>query len=147
MADPGTALPSLVLMSFWSVGQVVVILLAAMQDVPTVLYEAADIDGAGWWRKVWHITVPLTSPVILFNVVIGIIGALQLFTQPFLMTEGGPARATLTTTMRLYQNAFVFLRMGYASAMVCVLFLVILLAFLGLTALAVRVGRGRSPTP
>ena len=147
LADPGTALPSLVLMSFWSVGQVVVILLAAMQDVPTVLYEAADIDGAGWWRKVWHITVPLTSPVILFNVVIGIIGALQLFTQPFLMTEGGPARATLTTTMRLYQNAFVFLRMGYASAMVCVLFLVILLAFLGLTALAVRVGRGRSPTP
>ncbi len=137
LADPRTALPSLALMSFWSIGQVVVILLAAMQDVPTALYEAADIDGAGWWRKVWHITIPLTSPVILFNVVMGIIGGLQLFTQPFLMTEGGPARATLTYTMRLYQNAFVFLRMGYASAMVCVLFLVTL----GLTALAIRLSR------
>jgi multiple sugar transport system permease protein len=139
LADPHTALPSLVLMSFWSVGQVVVILLAAMQDVPTALYEAADIDGAGWWRKVWHITVPLTSPVIFFNAIIGIIGGLQLFTQPYLMTEGGPARSTLTYTMRLYQNAFSFLRMGYASAMAWILFLVIL----GLTAVAIRVSRSR----
>lgn len=139
LSDPHTALPSLVLMSFWSVGQVVIILLAAMQDVPTALYEAADLDGAGWWRKVWHITVPLTSPVIFFNAIIGIIGGLQLFTQPYLMTEGGPARATLTYTMRLYQNAFTFLRMGYASAMAWILFLVIL----GLTAAAIRVSRSR----
>jgi ABC-type sugar transport system permease subunit/ABC-type glycerol-3-phosphate transport system substrate-binding protein len=137
LADPRAALPSLALMSFWSIGQAVVILLAAMQDVPTVLYEAADLDGAGWWQKAWHITLPLTSPVILFNVVIGLIGGLQLFTQPFLMTEGGPARATLTYTMRLYQNAFVFLRMGYASAMVCVLFLITI----GVTILAIRLGR------
>jgi len=139
LADPSSALPSLVLMSFWSVGQVVVILLAAMQDVPIALYEAADLDGAGWWRKVWHITIPLTSPVIYFNAIMGIIGGLQLFTQPYLMTEGGPARATLTYTMRLYQNAFVFLRMGYASAMAWILFVVIL----ALTAAAARLGRTR----
>jgi multiple sugar transport system permease protein len=139
LVDPHTALPSLVLMSFWSIGQVVVILLASMQDVPTALYEAADIDGAGWWRKVWHITVPLTSPVIFFNAIIGIIGGLQLFAQPYMMTEGGPARATLTYTMRLYQNAFTFLRMGYASAMAWILFLVIL----ALTAAAIRVSRNR----
>jgi ABC-type sugar transport system permease subunit/ABC-type glycerol-3-phosphate transport system substrate-binding protein len=139
LVDPRTALPSLVLMSFWSVGQVVVILLAAMQDVPTALYEAADLDGAGWWRKVWHITIPLTSPVIYFNAIMGIIGGLQLFAQPYLMTEGGPARATLTYTMRLYQNAFTFLRMGYASAMAWILFLIIL----GLTAAAVRLSRTR----
>jgi len=139
LADPHTALPSLVLMSFWSVGQVVVILLASMQDVPTALYEAADIDGAGWWRKVWHITLPLTSPVIFFNALIGIIGGLQLFTQPYLMTEGGPARATLTYTMRLYHNAFTFLRMGYASAMAWILFLVIL----ALTMAAIRITRNR----
>jgi multiple sugar transport system substrate-binding protein len=139
LADPKLALPSLVLMSFWSVGQVVVILLAAMQDVPTALYEAADIDGAGWWRKVWHITIPLTSPVIYFNAIIGMVGGLQLFTQPYLMTDGGPARATLTYTMRLYQNAFYFLRMGYASAMAWILFLVIL----GLTAVAIRASRSR----
>jgi multiple sugar transport system permease protein len=139
LADTHTAMPSLVLMSFWSVGQVVVILLAAMQDVPTALYEAADIDGAGWWRKVWHITVPMTSPVILFNAIIGVIGGLQLFIQPYVMTEGGPARATLTYTMRLYHNAFVFLRMGYASAMAWILFLVIL----ALTWFAIRASRSR----
>ena len=110
-----------------------------MQDVPTSLYEAADLDGAGWWRKVWHITVPLTSPVIYFNAVMGIVTGLQLFTQPYLMTEGGPALATMTYTMRLYQNAFFYLRMGYASAMAWILFLVIL----ALTGFAVRVSRTR----
>lgn len=134
-----TALPSLILMSAWSVGQTVVILLAAMQDVPSSIYEAADIDGASLWQKVRHITIPLTSPVIYFNAIMGIIGALQVFTQPYIMTGGGPARATLTYTMHLYENAFRFLRMGYASAMAWILFLIILL----LTALAVRVGRRR----
>jgi ABC-type sugar transport system permease subunit/ABC-type glycerol-3-phosphate transport system substrate-binding protein len=139
LADPHVAMPSMILMSFWSVGQVVVILLAAMQDVPASLYEAADLDGAGWWRKVWHITVPMTSPVIYFNAIMGVIGGLQLFTQPWLMTEGGPALATLTYTMRVYRNAFWYLRMGYASAMAWIMFLVIL----ALTGLAVRVSRSR----
>ncbi len=139
LADPRTALPSIIAMSVWSVGHTVVILLAAMQDVPTAIYEAADIDGASAWRKVWHITVPLTSPVIYFNAIMGMIGALQIFAQPFIMTNGGPARSTLTYAMRLYDNAFTFLRMGYAAAMAWILFVIIL----GLTLVAVRLGQRR----
>jgi ABC-type sugar transport system permease subunit/ABC-type glycerol-3-phosphate transport system substrate-binding protein len=139
LSDRRTALPSLILMSVWGVGQTTVILLAAMQDIPAAMYEAADIDGAGWWHKVRHITMPLTSPVIYFNAIVGIIASLQLFTQPYIMTGGGPARATLTYTMRIYDNAFTFLRMGYASAMAWILFVIIL----GLTALVVRVGKNR----
>ena len=139
LSDRRTALPSLILMSVWGIGQTTVILLAAMQDIPAAMYEAADIDGAGWWHKVRHITMPLTSPVIYFNAIVGIIVSLQLFTQPYIMTGGGPARATLTYTMRIYDNAFTFLRMGYASAMAWILFLIIL----GLTALVVRVGQSR----
>ncbi len=133
------AMPSLILMSFWGVGQTVVILLASMQDVPTAIYEAADIDGASWWTKVRHITIPLTSPVIYFNGIIGIIGALQVFAVPYIMTGGGPARATLFYAMRLYENAFGFLRMGYACAMAWILFLIIL----GLTYLAEKLGKSR----
>ncbi|HEY4106918.1 MAG TPA: sugar ABC transporter permease, partial [Polyangiaceae bacterium] len=112
---------------------------AAMQDVPTAIYEAADIDGASWWVKVRHITIPLTSPVIYFNGIIGIIGALQVFAVPYIMTGGGPARATLFYAMRLYENAFGFLRMGYACAMAWILFLIIL----GLTYLAEKLGKSR----
>jgi len=139
LSDPRTALPSLVLMSLWSVGHTVVVLMAAMQDVPASMYEAADIDGANLWQRVRHVTIPLVSPVIYFNAVIGVIGALQVFTQPFIMTNGGPARATLTYAMRLYDNAFKFLRMGYASAMAWVLFLLIL----GLTLLLARLSKSR----
>jgi ABC-type sugar transport system permease subunit/ABC-type glycerol-3-phosphate transport system substrate-binding protein len=139
LADPNTALPSMILMSVWGVGQTVVILLAAMRDVPTAIYEAADIDGASAWQKVWNITVPLISPVLYFNAIIGVIASLQLFAQPFIMTNGGPARATLSYSMRMYENAFIFLRMGYAAAMAWILFVIIL----GLTLLAVRVGKTR----
>jgi multiple sugar transport system substrate-binding protein len=139
LVDPRSALPSIILMSVWGVGQTVVIILAAMQDVPTAVYEAADIDGASTWQKIRHITVPLTSPVIYFNAIIGLINALQVFAQPYIMTGGGPARATLTYAMRLYQNAFTFLRMGYAAAMAWILFIIIL----GLTLLAVRLGKSR----
>jgi ABC-type sugar transport system permease subunit/ABC-type glycerol-3-phosphate transport system substrate-binding protein len=139
LVEPKTALPSIILMSIWSVGQTVVILLAAMQDVPTAIYEAAELDGAGFFRKVRHITLPLVSPVLYFNAIMSLIVALQLFTQPFIMTEGGPARATLTYAMRVYQNAFLYLRMGYASAMAWILFLLTL----GLTLLAVRAARSR----
>ncbi|MDQ2645405.1 MAG: extracellular solute-binding protein [Myxococcota bacterium] len=139
LADPRTALPSLALMSVWSVGHTVVVLLAAMQDVPPAMYEAADIDGANLWQRVRHVTLPLVSPVLYFNLVIGLIGALQVFSQPFVMTHGGPARATLTYSMRLYENAFKFLRMGYASAMAWVMFLIILI----LTLLLTRASRSR----
>lgn len=139
LADPRTALPSIILMSVWGVGQTVVVLLAAMQDVPTAIYEAAELDGASAWQKVRHITVPLTSPAIYFNAIIGLISALQVFAQPYIMTTGGPARATLSYSMRLYENAFTFLRMGYAAAMAWILFVIIL----GLTLLAVRLGKSR----
>jgi ABC-type sugar transport system permease subunit/ABC-type glycerol-3-phosphate transport system substrate-binding protein len=137
--NPRTALPALIFMSVWGVGHTVVVLLAAMQDVPTAVYEAADIDGANLWHKVRHITIPLISPVLQFNAIMGIIGGLQVFSQPYIMTGGGPARATLTYAMRLYESAFTFLRMGYAAAMAWILFLIIL----ALTVLAVRVGKSR----
>jgi len=139
LGNPHTALPSLILMSVWGVGHTVVITLAAMQDVPSAVYEAADIDGANLFQRVWHITLPLTSPVVYFNGIMGLISALQVFTQPYIMTHGGPARATLSYSMRLYDNAFTYLRMGYASAMAWILFVIIL----GLTALAVRLGKNR----
>jgi ABC-type sugar transport system permease subunit/ABC-type glycerol-3-phosphate transport system substrate-binding protein len=134
------AMPSLIFMSLWSVGHTVVIMLAAMQEVPTALYEAADIDGATLLQKVRHITVPAIAPVLYFNSILGIIGVVQVFATPFIMTSGGPTRSTYFYAMYLYENAFVFLRMGYACAMAWILFLVIL----GLTGLAMRFARSEA---
>ena len=132
LTDMHWAMPALVLMSFWGVGNMVVIYLAGLQDVPRELYEAADIDGASSLRKVWHVTLPAISPVIFFNLILGIIGTLQVFATPFILTGGGPARSTYFYTMYLYDNAFSYLRMGYASAMAWVQLLIVLV----LTALA-----------
>jgi ABC-type sugar transport system permease subunit/ABC-type glycerol-3-phosphate transport system substrate-binding protein len=139
LKDARFAMPSLITMSLWGVGHTVVVMLAAMQEVPTSVYEAADIDGASFWQKVWRITIPMVSPVLYFNTILAIIGVLQVFAVPYIMTGGGPARATYFYSMYLYDNAFSFLRMGYACAMAWILFLVIL----GLTGLAVRAGRTR----
>ena len=124
--DESWAMPALVLMSVWGVGNTVIIYLAGLQDVPRELYEAADIDGATPWRKTWHVTLPSISPVIFFNLIMGIIGTLQVFTQAFIMTSGGPNRATKFYTMYLYEKAFTTLDMGYASAMAWIQLLVIL---------------------
>ena len=132
LIDPHWAMPALVLMSFWGIGNTVVIYLAGLQDVPRELYEAADIDGASPFDKVLHVTLPSISPVIFFNLVMGIIGTLQVFATPYIMTQGGPARSTYFFTMYLYDNAFSYLKMGYASAMAWVQLLIVL----GLTALA-----------
>jgi multiple sugar transport system permease protein len=110
----------------------VVIYLAGLQDVPRELYEAAEIDGAGLWQRVRHVTLPMISPVIFFNLIMAIIGVMQVFAIPFIMTGGNPARATYFYTMYLYDNAFTFLKMGYASAMAWVQLVIIL----ALTALA-----------
>jgi multiple sugar transport system permease protein len=126
LGDPAWALPALVLMSLWNIGQPVVIYLAALQGVPTSLYEAASIDGMGPVRKLLYVTAPMISPVILFNVIIMTINTLQVFAVPYIMTEGGPGRATYFFTHYLYDNAFVFLKMGYASALAWVQFLIIL---------------------
>jgi multiple sugar transport system permease protein len=125
LTDVRWSMPALVLMSFWGVGNTVVIYLAGLQDVPRELYEAASIDGASSMRKIWHVTLPAISPVIFFNLVMGIIGTLQVFATPFILTQGGPARSTYFYTMYLYDNAFSYLKMGYASAMAWVQLLIV----------------------
>lgn len=120
------ALPSLIIMSLWGVGGGMVIYLAGLQGVPTEFYEAAEVDGAGWWPKFWHITLPIISPVILFQLIMGIIGALQTFTQGYVMTEGGPNNATLFYLLYLWRSAFERLQMGYASALAWGIFVYIL---------------------
>jgi multiple sugar transport system permease protein len=133
------ALPALVIMGLWGVGQTAFIYLAKLQDVPHELYEAADIDGASTWQKIRHITLPTISPIIFFNVIMGIIGAFQIFAEPYVMTQGGPANATLFLPQYIFQTAFSFMRMGYASAMAWILFLIVLV----LTLLAFRLSRDR----
>jgi len=110
-------LPSIIIMSLWGCGQTMIILLAGLQGIPEQFYEAAQIDGAKWHHRFWHITVPLLSPVIFFNLIIGLIGSFMVFTQAYIMTAGGPYYATLFYVYYLYLNAFKYLRMGYASAL------------------------------
>jgi multiple sugar transport system permease protein len=124
--------PSLILMSLWAIGQPIVIYLAGLQGVPQDLYEAAHLEGANAWQRTRHVTLPMLSPVILFNVVLGLIGSFQYFTQAYVMTQGpgGPDNASLFFALYLYQQAFTFLHMGYASAMAWLLFVLILVATL-----------------
>jgi len=122
--------PSLILMSLWGIGQPIVIYLAGLQGVPQELYEAAHLEGANGWHRTRHITLPMISPVILFNVVLGMIGAFQYFTQAYVMTQGGPDNSSMFFALYLYQNAFQYLHLGYASAMAWLLFVVILIATL-----------------
>jgi ABC-type sugar transport system permease subunit len=134
---PSWAMWALIIMSMWGVGQMAVIYLAKLQDVPAELYEAAEIDGANWWGKIWHVTVPLISPVILFNVVMAIIGTFQIFAEPYIMTGGGPEDKTRFVAMFIYDQAFQYHRLGYASAVAWVMFLLIVV----LTLLTFRVSR------
>ncbi len=126
LGDERWALPSLVLMSLWGVGAGTIIYLAGLQGIPTDLYEAAEVDGARGWDRLIHITIPMMTPVLFFQLVVGIIGALQVFTQAYIMTNGGPNNATLFVILYLYRNAFQYFRMGYASALAWVLFIYIL---------------------
>jgi multiple sugar transport system permease protein len=127
LTSPDWALPALVIMSLWSVGGGMIIYLAGLQGIPTVLYEAAEIDGANSTQSFFNITLPLITPVLFYNLVIGIIGTFQIFTSVYVMTAGGPAEATLFYNLYLYNNAFRYGRMGYASAMAWVLFLIVLI--------------------
>ncbi len=127
LADEKWTKPSLILMSLWGCGNTIVIYLAALQDVPRSLYEAAEIDGATAWARLWHVTVPMISPVIYFNLIMSIIGSLQVFANAYIMLGGGgPNRSALFYAVYLYQNAFEYRQMGYACAMAWVLFLIIL---------------------
>jgi multiple sugar transport system permease protein len=141
LADTTWALPALVFIGLWNSGQMAFIYLAKLQEVPQEMYEAADIDGATTWHKIRYVTLPMLSPIIFFNIVMGIIGAFQVFTEVFVITagEGGPARSTTFMPMYIWDNAFVYFRMGYACAMSWILFLVILL----LTMLAFKLSKDR----
>ena len=127
LAHPSWALWALILMSFWGVGGSMIVNLAGLQGIPTELYEAASIDGATWWHKFWKVTLPMLSPVLFFNLVMGVIGSFQYFTNAYVMTGGGPGRSTLFYNLYLYKNAFQYFKMGYASALAWVLFLIIML--------------------
>ena len=128
LTDEDWSKPTLLLMSLWTVGYGVVIFLAGLQDIPQSLYEAADIDGAGVAQKTRHVTIPLLTPVIFFQLVISIIAIFQIFTAPHVMTGGSgqPAKSLLFYVMYLYRQAFVYMKMGHASGMAWMLFLIIL---------------------
>jgi multiple sugar transport system permease protein len=125
--DEQLAVPSLLLMSLWSSGGgAMLIFLAGLQGVPRDLLDAAAVDGAGWWTRLRHVTIPLVSPVILFNALTGFIGTFQIFAQGYLMTNGGPNNATLFYVLFLYKRAFQEGQMGYAAAMGWVAFLILI---------------------
>jgi multiple sugar transport system permease protein len=121
------ALPSFVLMGIWSSGGSMLIFLAGLQGIPTALYEAAQIDGANALHRFWHVTIPMLSPTIFFSVVMNIIGSFQIFTQAYVMTQGGPNNATLTMVLYIYRKAFQQFYFGRASALAWLLFAVIML--------------------
>jgi multiple sugar transport system permease protein len=133
LADEQWSKPALILMSLWSVGGPMVIFLAGLAEVPQSLYEVADIDGAGPLRKFRNVTLPMITPVILFNLVIGLINGFQYFTQVYVMTHGRgePVDSTMFYALYLYRNSFYYLNMGYGSAMALIMFVVILVATVG----------------
>lgn len=132
--DENWVLPALIMKSLWGLGGPMLIYLASLQGIPTHLYEAAELDGANAWRRFWHVSLPMLTPVILFNLVLAIIGSFQVFTDAYVMTKGGPNYASYFYVFYLYQNAFQFFRMGFASAQAWVLFVIILI----FTAIALR---------
>src|SRR5215213_9525029 len=146
LTSPSWTMPSLILLSLWGIGPIIVIFLAGLQDVPRELYEAAKLDGAGPFKLVRDVTIPLLSPVILFNLIIGIIAALQLFAQPFVIFggqgggghAGGPLNSVLVYSVQLYTVAFQQFHMGYAAAMAWILFAIIFILSLGAIRLSNR---------
>jgi multiple sugar transport system permease protein len=130
LTDPFWAKPALILMGLWGIGGGMVIYLASLQDVPVELMEAAALDGAGRFQQFRHVTFPAISPVLLFNLIMGLIGSFQYFTQAYVMTNGGPQDATLFYALHLFNKAFLDFQMGYASAMAWVLFVITLVCAL-----------------
>lgn len=134
LVDPAFTKPSLIIMDTWRSGAMILIYLAALQGIPQNLYEAAEIDGAGSWTKFINITIPAISPVTLFQLIMGLIGSFQYFTQAYMFASGssfqvagGPENSMLFYSLYLYQNAFSFLKMGYASAMAWILFVIVVI--------------------
>ncbi len=140
--DPLWAKPSLILLSLWGVGNTIVIYLAGLQDIPKHLIEASELDGANWWQRLWAVTIPLISPITLFNLIIGVIATFQYFAQAYVLSAGtstsravplgAPLQSTLFYSIYLYQQGFVYLKMGYASAQAWILFIIIMLCTIAL---------------
>lgn len=126
LADPSWAKLAIIMMGAWQAGGNMLIYLAGLKGIPVQLYEAAEIDGAGTWYKFWRITIPMISPTLFFNLIMGIIGTFQIFTQAYIMTGGGPLDSTLFYVYYLFNNAFSYFKMGYACSMAWILFLIIL---------------------
>lgn len=140
--DPLWAKPSLILLSLWGIGNTMVIYLAGLQDVPQHLIEASELDGANWWQRLWAVTIPLVSPITLFNLIIGVIATFQYFAQAYVLSAGtttsrsvplgAPLQSTLFYSVYLYEQGFVYLKMGYASALAWILFIIIMLCTIAL---------------
>jgi multiple sugar transport system permease protein len=130
LQSPTWSKPAIILADLWGVGGSMIIYLAALQGVSPSLHEAAELDGAKGFGKLWHVTIPAISPVILFNAIMGMIGTFQYFAQAFIMTDGkgGPDKSTLFYALQLYKDAFENFRMGTASAMAWILFVITLIA-------------------
>lgn len=126
LTDPFWVILAIALMQLWGVGSAMVIYLGGLQGVPTELYEQARVDGAGFWHSLRHVTIPMMSPVIFFQLILGVIGTFQVFTQPYIMTQGGPNFASYFFSIHIYVTAFQRADLGYASALSVVLFLIIL---------------------
>jgi multiple sugar transport system permease protein len=131
MADPNWSKPALILLGLWGMGGTIVIYLSGLQDVPVSLLEAAELDGANWFQRLWYVTIPMVSPITLFILITGMIGMFQYFAQAYVVgggeSLGRPLNSTLFYSVYLYQKAFLFLEMGYASAMAWILFIIILI--------------------
>lgn len=130
VSDPSTALSTLVLLQAWQFGSAMIIFLAGLKQIPRELYESSSVDGANKVRQFFSITLPMLSPVILFNLILGLIGSFQMFTQAFVITKGGPLKATYMYALYLYEKAFGAYQMGYASALAWVLLAIIGIATL-----------------
>lgn len=124
LTDEAWAKPSMVLMNLWAVGGTMIIYLAGLQGVPRSLYEASIVDGAGRIRQFWNITIPMLTPTIFYNVIMGVLGGFQIFIQAYIMTGGGPNNSTMFYALHLYNKAFKDLQMGYASALAWVLLII-----------------------
>lgn len=126
LGDKNIAMISIVILSLWTIGNNIIIMLAGIQDIPQSYYESAQIDGAGAIRQIFSITLPLCTPTIYFNLIVTIIAAFQVFQQPLILTNGGPLNSTYTAAIHMYNNGFLYGKMGYASMMAWSLFVVIM---------------------
>jgi multiple sugar transport system permease protein len=127
LGDPRWAMPAVILLAVWkNFGYNMLILIAGLQRIPEELYEAAALDGAGWWARFRHVTLPGLGPMLLFVSVLTMLGNFQLFAEPYVMTQGGPLRSTTSLVMLMYEEGFRWWRMGHAASIACLLFIIML---------------------